>query len=117
MAFRAWLGSLTLIATANCLPYDLDPYEDAHLFDKRAIVPYAAPYSYVGCYSDANPPRTLRYELYTPELGENANMTVENCAFTCNSYGYTHMGLEYFYQVCIWSATSAQYHSADSFST
>lgn len=25
-------------------------------------------------------------------------MTVENCAFTCNSYGYAFMGVEYYYQ-------------------
>lgn len=59
----------------------------------------AGPYSFVSCWTDASSSRTLRYQETSASLGGDNNQTVENCALACQSYGYTFMGLEYYYQV------------------
>lgn len=60
---------------------------------------YVTPYEYISCWSDTSSNRTLRNEYALKALGGNPNMTVENCAATCLSYGMKYMGVEYYYQV------------------
>jgi len=56
-------------------------------------------WSYIGCYTDANP-RTLQPGVGT--TGGSSNMTIALCTAACRAGGYTYAGAEYAGECCVY---------------